>query len=297
MPWEMFVRVVTRARELGAKKLTLLGGEPTLYKALDDAILLGFKLGLQVRVITNGTVSFRSFLRRFKSAELPTVVFSVDGASPRSHDRVRGAGSFEELLASAREARERGYRIAGISTVTRWNLDDAANIVKLADDLGFAYLNVHAVSPIGFAGASDIVNGWKWLALCEELRAVTTCMRLEVRVDSRYLQVAAGEPASEYCAVREASDGNVMVFPDGRVFTCALFIGETVGNSYYWEATDFLPNVRLPNEASVCSTIGSGCPGMSRFAETLGSEGLQFQCMYRKRVFRRGGELGRSYEE
>ena len=296
MPWEMFSGIVSKASKLGVRKLTLLGGEPTLYHSILKAVQMGSSLGFEVRLVTNGTESCGRFLDRFVESRRPLMVFSIDGSSAIHHDRIRGNGSFEELRRNVMRARDGGFRVAGISTIGRANLADAANIVMLAEEFGLEYLNIHAISPVGFAYEGDMLDGPTWRVLSEELRDLTSALNLEIRIDARFPHRSYDDSGSTleggFCAVREGSEGNAMVLPDGRIFSCALFVGEGSLHSYSWGGDDFLRNMAMPNETSICTTSSTtGCPGMARIQNGCDSRGSRFLCMYRKLIFRNGAEV------
>lgn len=113
--WRSFENLLSSCAIWQTEEVTFLGGEPFLYPRIDDAITLAQSRGFVARAVTNGTGSFRRFVDRFDGPQLPRIYFSIDGATPETHDAVRGAGVFERLIGSVKTSRQRGYDQYGSS--------------------------------------------------------------------------------------------------------------------------------------------------------------------------------------
>lgn len=77
---------------MGASKLTLLGGEPTLYdnKRLLEIIKYSKKIGYKyIKIDTNGIFN-KNILYKPDFHLLNEISFSLDGPSPSVNDKVRG---------------------------------------------------------------------------------------------------------------------------------------------------------------------------------------------------------------
>ena len=104
MDYEDAVKLISDFREMGAIKLTLMGGEPTLYgikehnKPLLDLIKKSKELGYEyVRIDTNGQFN-SDLLDQPEFKMLDEITFSIDGPTPEINDPIRGKGSFEKFL-------------------------------------------------------------------------------------------------------------------------------------------------------------------------------------------------------
>ena len=76
--FEDAVKLISDFREMGAKKLTLMGGEPTLYKSLLELIKKSKELGYEyVRIDTNGQFN-SSLLEKEEFKMLDEITFSID---------------------------------------------------------------------------------------------------------------------------------------------------------------------------------------------------------------------------
>lgn len=62
MPKTDLMDILDTCKTWGSTEVTFLGGEPTLYPHLVEAILRAKELGLDTRIVTNGQGAFRKLL-------------------------------------------------------------------------------------------------------------------------------------------------------------------------------------------------------------------------------------------
>ena len=115
--------------------VVFLGGEPTLHPQLPEAIRHARQLGYRsITVDTNGYL-FNDFLDRIGPEELDFISFSLDGASERTNDALRGEGAFNRCVTGIRTAVDRGFNVSLIYTVSRFNIDEITSIPNLLETL------------------------------------------------------------------------------------------------------------------------------------------------------------------
>jgi MoaA/NifB/PqqE/SkfB family radical SAM enzyme len=74
-------------------------GEPALYKELPDLIAHAKALGIrEVQINTNGLPFTRESIQQVVKAGLDRVIFSVDGNSAETYERIRLGGRFQRLV-------------------------------------------------------------------------------------------------------------------------------------------------------------------------------------------------------
>ena len=76
-------------------------GEPVLYRRLPELILYAKQQGIQeVQINTNGLVFSEDSIRSIIEAGLDRIIFSVDGNSEETYEKIRVGGNFKRLVAN-----------------------------------------------------------------------------------------------------------------------------------------------------------------------------------------------------
>jgi MoaA/NifB/PqqE/SkfB family radical SAM enzyme len=123
------VRAIGECGALGIGELTLTGGEPLLYKELDQVLDAAARTSLKITVCTNGTVLTERRAAQFSELGVRASI-SIDGR-PEYHDRFRKLdGAFHAAERGVRAAVEAGVPVTIISTITKANLDSVEFLVE-----------------------------------------------------------------------------------------------------------------------------------------------------------------------
>jgi MoaA/NifB/PqqE/SkfB family radical SAM enzyme len=287
--YALLSKLIERSSELGAREITFLGGEPTLYPQIVEAVVLAQASNLRARIVTNGLYGFARFMKNFKEQSLPQIGFSIDGATATTHEAVRGKGTFERMLGNIAESRRLGYESFGIVSIGRHNMHETTMILDLCDQLAFTHVNLHYVTNRGLAGEDMVPSVSEWLDLVEGVTSHSGSLGLDVRLERTY---AATSQHQRSCAVRLES--NLMFLPDGRVFMCPLFIDVPGSHSFNWTDAGLIKNPDRSNtEVQSCSKKSAiHCPAMSivnpRVAAEAQALGLEVVCALEKTRVRNG---------
>jgi MoaA/NifB/PqqE/SkfB family radical SAM enzyme len=159
LPTDMLLAELTRARERGHAQLTLLGGEPTLQpgfvRVVEHAVALGFE---EIVLFTNGVKTARaSYIDQIIAlGGNLTWRISIQGASREAHERTtRRPGSFDRILRSMRQLRERGQRITVNMCVVSSNFESVAEFPELLAPYGVSQLCLDMVRPLDAGQRSE----------------------------------------------------------------------------------------------------------------------------------------------
>jgi radical SAM protein with 4Fe4S-binding SPASM domain len=142
--------VVDELAEMGCCKLVLGGGEPFVRKDLPDLIAHADQAGVDVFVHSNGTLLDVELLERLAREPPAGLTVSLDGARAETNDAVRGPGTFAAIMESFERLNRHyspGFAIS--MTITGPNLDDVAEAVQLAHDVGATMLFLRPPFPSG----------------------------------------------------------------------------------------------------------------------------------------------------
>jgi len=129
----------------------ITGGDPFSRPDLYDLVRAGNAAGLGVAVSPSGTPNLtRENLTALHDAGARAISLSLDGSTPEIHDAFRQVpGVFDRTLEGWNYAREIGLRVQVNTTVTRTNLHDLPNIVRVVHELGAMTWSAFFLVPVG----------------------------------------------------------------------------------------------------------------------------------------------------
>jgi len=223
---DVLFRIVDEALELGVERFFVTGGEPLVRS---DVIELTDRMTATtaLAMITNGTLlkgERLEQLKPFRDREFKLQV-SLDGARPETNDPLRGAGSFERIVAGLRNAVAAGFETTLTTVVTRHNVDDLEALVALAADLGVPTVHLMWLHRRGRAEEAkfDVAN----YRLIEALR------RLKPIADQRAVRIDNFDEMTARINQRSfvkndlagAGVNSLCVSYDGDVYPSAAFVG------------------------------------------------------------------------
>ena len=212
----------------GARRLTILGGEPTLHPEFGTILRAASEMGFsRVVVDTNGVAGNPVPSDLMVSAVL-AVRIGLDGANPVTHDSLRGAGAYNAALRTLHMLVERGVRVEVTFTIHAGNRNEIAEAVRMLHLLGVSEVNFHFLSLLGAARRQSQL----WLTTGDILQAqedLTSCQR-EFPSFIRFprLLVPGGQlpqAVNEGHVCRLHTKDVELHFPDGGVLHCPLQIG------------------------------------------------------------------------
>jgi heme b synthase len=130
--------------------IVLSGGEPLLREDIYDIAAHGTSLGLRMVLATNGTLVTPAVARRLREVGIQRISVSIDGASASTHDEFRGQpGAFLAALAGIENAKAAGIPFQINTTITKHNLEEIPEILKMAVRIGAVALHVFLLVPTG----------------------------------------------------------------------------------------------------------------------------------------------------
>jgi len=173
LPVQTWQRVIAMLDDYGVLDVYVTGGESLLYESFftiaEDILSRGMGFGLS----TNATLLSGRILGRLRDLRIETVQVSLDGAHAAVHEQIRGApGSFSRTCEGI--ARIAGFSAPVINTVvSRVNLGELEDIVKLGKEHGCARFKFFPQKPVGRSGAALTLDDGEIMH-----RLVPECARL-----------------------------------------------------------------------------------------------------------------------
>ncbi|HBB68266.1 MAG: hypothetical protein A2X28_03010 [Elusimicrobia bacterium GWA2_56_46] len=108
MPAGLLERVLGEAAGAGIPRVVFFGGEPLLYRGLENAVSAAARLGLFTELDTNGQSLDNARAARLASAGLCAVRISLHSSSPARHNALSGKGTFGKALSAIAAAKRAG---------------------------------------------------------------------------------------------------------------------------------------------------------------------------------------------
>ncbi len=153
-------RLLDQTAEFAENQLIVLsGGDPLKRDDLVELVDYGTDAGLNVSLTPSGTRSLtRDRLADLADAGLKRMALSLDGGSADTHDAFRGeAGSFEETVQAAEDARDLGIPLQINTTVCTETVDRLPEIRDRVREFGAVLWSVFFLVPVGRGAALDPV--------------------------------------------------------------------------------------------------------------------------------------------
>lgn len=134
--------------------LSLTGGEPFSRKedlfALMRYIEYSCERFVDYDILTNGTMVDDADLTTLKKyKKLRRIQVSLEGATSKSHDAVRGEGDFIAVTNAIKKLKENGFKVSVMTTLTKNNKTELPDMISLLKDLSVDYFSLERFMPEG----------------------------------------------------------------------------------------------------------------------------------------------------
>lgn len=249
------IELISDFYEMGARKLTILGGEPTLYGKyqnkpflLAELIAEAKRIGYEyVRIDTNGTFPLDLFEKDgFKKVD--EISFSMDGYNEKSCDSIRGKGIFKVEVERIKRAVALGYKVDITCCVYQELLEQDIDgkylmekLIYLASDLGVNRVNYHALikdgTPIDLWSSDLQVRAEDWVKVYDNITKKINEGQypISVRIPKSFITKEEFYKNPCYYGFCPAKLGErVLVHPDGIIRICSGLLGTAYGIANYY---------------------------------------------------------------
>lgn len=274
-------------------RIAITGGEPFLKRELFPLLhYLGESKQIgHIDILSNGTLIKEDHIEEIKQVgKVRRLQVSLDGATQKTHDSIRGNGSFEKALDGIRVLKKNGIKVNVMYTLQRSNIQDIHALFDLASQECFDGLTFERFVPCGSGEALKDT-----IFTPEETRDIFK--QISDRADAEYekgsplvvykyrtlwanLDPARGKlgsntpPQLELGAICSVGLDGLCILPDGTVLPCRRLnipIGNLKTDTVFkiWYTSDVLWNIRnksnLKGKCKGCELIPrcSGCRAMA----------------------------------
>jgi MoaA/NifB/PqqE/SkfB family radical SAM enzyme len=138
LPLEIVDRVLAEGMQCNVAHLSFTGGEPNLHPDFAEIVKrVCDAAGYTFSLVTNGSTFPHLYPLFVKSrAWFKGATFSLDGAREETHDRLRGAGSFRQVMRAASICVVKDLPFTINMVVTAQNHSEIEEMIQLAARLG-----------------------------------------------------------------------------------------------------------------------------------------------------------------
>ncbi len=222
LPIDLLARVISDAREVaGITRVNFTGGEPTLHPQFSEAIEAVAAAGLTASFVTNGWHFERiwpTLLANRKS--ITHVAFSLDGITRETHDRWRGAGSFERLVRAFSRCYMAGLPFVVKMAIRRDTVDQLEQTAIFAARLGATGLSFVHVMPTSSAVQDESGLDLEEQRMAEqEIAILARMLKMKIGIDVGYYNIDESAP----CSPLAGTNANVDYL--GRLSLCCNLSG------------------------------------------------------------------------
>lgn len=210
---------------IGAKHLTLLGGEPTIHNNFEEIIFLAHSIGYkEINIDTNGL--YISKILKINNSLFNYIRVSLDGPNSDSHDFIRGKGCFKKTTKNIKILVQSGFRVAITCTISKHNIRFVSEFLDLAQEFGITLLNFHVLSEEGYGRKllDQSLETEEWIDFCQYLEQVKHKYNFSIWYPPTWTTKSKLE---RY--VKEGFRGclgitidRLSVFPDGKCYICSV---------------------------------------------------------------------------
>jgi radical SAM protein with 4Fe4S-binding SPASM domain len=123
LTFEEYKQLIQAAKQIGIKTCVLTGGEPLLNPITIELGRYISEQGLETELITNGTLVNESNASAI-AENFKTISISLDSLNKETHEKVRGKGTFQKIVDSAKILKAHNAYIRVNSVITKTNVKE-----------------------------------------------------------------------------------------------------------------------------------------------------------------------------
>lgn len=128
--------MIHQLAELGVIDVVFTGGEPLLRSDIFEIMEHATEENMSPYLFTNGVLLNEKKIQRLKELNVETVAVSLDGASPETHNKIRGSNCFDIILRNVQLLVKAGVYTRINTALYRDNIDEIEKLVELLVGVG-----------------------------------------------------------------------------------------------------------------------------------------------------------------
>jgi radical SAM protein with 4Fe4S-binding SPASM domain len=228
VPLATLRRLVKEFADIGGDGVRITGGEPLCHPHWLDIVQYSCSQGFKtVALQTNAMLLKDGHLAALRELDFPglSIQVSLDGATPRTHDLVRGEGAFSGALQGIMKLVQEGLarRVSLFFTEMRHNLGEIPELLNFADSMGIGSVSTGSMVLCGRASETSLVappEVEQYLSLLERYDRDVHFRELYKKIGSvAALEWRSGDAIRQGCCTFIE---NPYLTPSGSLYPCLL---------------------------------------------------------------------------
>jgi MoaA/NifB/PqqE/SkfB family radical SAM enzyme len=149
---EEMKELIDQIAEWGPKYVSFVGGEALVRKEVTiELVKYAASKGLHTTIVSNAELLDEKTCRRLLEAGLKRLALSLDGATAKTHDRIRGKGNFKKIIKTAKFIlkirKPNQLKVDFTTVVMSYNFRELIDIYYLAKKIGIDQVFFQSVVP------------------------------------------------------------------------------------------------------------------------------------------------------
>ena len=261
--------IIDQVYKMQVPRIAFLGGEPLVSPIFFDLAEYAFRYGLKLYTTTNAVLVTSKIAKRLLQVGFNEIDVSLDGATTESHEFLRGEGTFDKTIKGISNLVASGLRVKSATVLSKKNLNEIWDLMKLGQDLGLYHMYFNTMIPIGsekdflkryelcgedWIFAKEIVR--KWNAGHKQPKVFAENWFIFGDLSGRKLETLKD---FDYAGCR-AGKRELIITPDGFIAACPLLSTkrefQTMNirrNSLeeIWQKDEWITRLRQVNESTI----------------------------------------------
>lgn len=157
MSFNLAVELATTMKSLGVKKVTLIGGEPTLWPHLLDFVPVAHDLGLATTLVTNATrFGIDRFWNAYRATHCTHTNLSIKAFDESSYRDTTGRSNFEVTKKGISRALTLESSVAASVVYTGEEVDEIVELARFTRECGAEGLTISPSTPAYVDGKPEV---------------------------------------------------------------------------------------------------------------------------------------------
>ena len=218
---EELKHIIDRLHEAKVFSIILTGGEPLVRGDFFDIVRYIKRYPVRLGLNTNAALVTDEISKRISESDFKSrISVSLDGSNKETYESLRGPGTFEPAIKGLENLLRHNKNVRPFSVVTRYNLNDLENIVKLVKSLGAPRIEFNSLMP----GERAACYADMFLSATEKIEALEKILELK-EIYGRYVSGSFVRTATKAKKLRETRDEELLKLKAGLLQNCDAGFG------------------------------------------------------------------------